>query len=116
MLTFRDLVTGDISDSPSDRLAAPLVFFIGFPIFGPCTLVYYTAKGVKYVGEKAVEKISDKIAEKKARKVVEAVGSNGSEVPLKTITRTDETAMPIIETKQNKKPKKLILKRDNKKM
>lgn len=113
MLTFKDLVTLDISDSPADRAAAPLVYFIGFPIFAPCTLIYLTAKGIIYVGEKVAEKIHARIETMKA---VETPGSNGSDAPLKTISSSNETAMPVIETKQNKKIKRLTLKKDNKKM
>ena len=115
MLTFKDLVTGDIGNSPADREVAPLLYFIGFPIFAPCTLIYYTAKGIKYVGGKIVDRIESERFYKEMERL-DAIESNGSDAPLKTISRSNETAMPIVETKQNKKIKKLTLKKDNKKM
>lgn len=104
MVTFKDLITGDISDSPSDRLAAPILLFLTFPVVVPCSAVYYSAKGVKKIGEV----IKDKIDEKNYYKEIE---KRNNEEQMPTITEE-----PVVVPTKPKKPKSLSLKIDNKKM
>ena len=101
MVTFKDLITGEISDSPSDRMAAPILLFLTFPVVIPCSAVYYSAKGVHKLGEV----IKDKIDERHYYKEVEKPNEE-------TITSVSEE--PVVPTK-SKKPKTLTLKMNNKK-
>ena len=101
MVTFKDLITGDISDSPSDRLAAPIAFLVGFPIIVPCAVVYYSAKGIKKVGEKIKDKIDAKNYETETYEPVEYINTDSS---------TSFTNTPV-DTSGHKRSKTLKLKR-----
>ena len=104
MVTFKDLITGDIGDSPSDRLAAPILLFLTFPVVIPCSAVYYSAKGIKKLGET----VKDKIDERNYYKEVE---KRQNEEMVSRITE-EQIGVP---TKSNK-PKTLSLRMNNKKM
>lgn len=96
MLRIRDFITGDLSDSPADRFAAPFVFALAWPIIVPGTIIYHSAKGIKTLKEN--------IEEKKYYEEMEK------------LERSSSVEQMPVDNKGLNKPKKLILKRDNKKM
>ena len=104
MVTFKDLITGEISDSPSDRLAAPILLFLTFPVVIPCSAVYYSAKGVHKLGEVIKDKIDD-------RNYYKDLEKRHNEEQVASVTEE-----PVVAPTNNKKPKTLSLKIDNKKM
>ncbi len=98
MLTLKGLITGDIGDSPSDRIAAPIALLVGFPIILPCAVGYYTVKGV--------QKVVNNIKEKQ-----EAKNYDYEKVTPVTPMSTDSSSSfyPPVDTYGKKRSKKLTL-------
>ena len=55
MITFGDLITGNISDSPADREAAPFLLFLTFPVVLPLSVAYYAGVGSYKLGKAVYE-------------------------------------------------------------
>ena len=60
MLKIKDIITGNVSNSPADVAAEPFVLVLGLPIIVPCAAVYLSYKGVRYIGSKIVDKLETK--------------------------------------------------------
>ncbi len=99
MVTFKDLITGDISDSPSDRLAAPILLGLTFPVVIPCSIVYHSVKGV--------QALKDRIEYREIYKKIKEMEQLDE--------TTIETQEPVIEPAQTKKAKVLSLRNNNEK-
>ena len=111
MLRISDLITGDISDSPSDRLAAPFVFALTWPVVVPCAIVYHSAKGIKHLGETIKDKVETKKYYKELKQE-EYTQSSAQVTDINESTQLKASITPI--SKAPKRSNRLILRRNNK--
>ena len=120
MLRITDFITGNLSDSPADRAAAPFVFVLGLPVIVVGGAVYLSYKGVRYVGGKIADKIETKKYNKEMKQLESIELTSSALVREDNHFETSTVSAPITKIGP-KKPKRLILERSesedsNKKM